>query len=73
VSGTTASSRQAGELAVRLAELHPANPGCGACGGAVAETLPTIMWDNDTTGRIGMTGFTARPADGSWDVAFDAC
>lgn len=73
VPDTPASSRAAGELAVRLAALQLANTGCGACGGAIAETLPMVVWDTDTTGRIGETGFTARPAGGSWDVAFDSC
>jgi hypothetical protein len=74
VPGTPASSRAAGELAVRLASLHLGSTGCGACGqGGAAETLPTLVWDTGTTGRIGETGFTARPSGASWDVAFDVC
>jgi hypothetical protein len=69
-------SRAAAELAILVQYIHLANNGCDSRGGAVVETLPTIVWQSDTAGTIGEHGLgfevTLLP-DGTWQVLLNAC
>lgn len=78
------ASLASAQVAVRLEEIRLRNTGCDGCGGYVATTLVSIVWDGaaptatERTGHIGDTfgglPFTATfaPGDG-WTVVIWVC
>jgi hypothetical protein len=67
------ASLVAAELEALLTEIELRNGGCGSCGGYVATTLSSIIWDDAAPGATTRTGSVVSPLDGAESgIAFTA-